>query len=179
MEYVKIRVSSLDCPKRFYRVMYVRIDLSLQELGNAILSSLRCEFEHMFYFKDRDREYVDGDFIGDYSLNNCEVDYNEYTLDDINYYNNYTFKLIYDSGDDWQFKIKVFDEIIMLDETCLAITIQAKGDRLWEDHRYDFLRYINGEKVEYRPWNIPEGKDVTSFDDKIDLDALNKETVLY
>lgn len=178
MKYVKIRVTSVDCPKRFYRVMYVRKDLSLEGLGVAILSSLRCEFEHMFMFEDKSRHYVDESWLEDSLPFIEEVDYTKHTLQDINYYADKTFRLVYDTGDYWVFKIKVYEEEKELDEEYLGINIDAKGDRIWEDYRSEFLNYINGEKVEDRPWNIPENKTIESFDDKIDIEDLNNETVM-
>ncbi|EGY79367.1 hypothetical protein [Peptoniphilus indolicus] len=46
MNYKKIKVSSVDAPKRFYRVLYVREDLNLFELGVTILSAFDCHFCH-------------------------------------------------------------------------------------------------------------------------------------
>ncbi len=42
MKYKKIRVKSVDAPKRFYRLLYVREDLNLFQLGVTILSAFDC-----------------------------------------------------------------------------------------------------------------------------------------
>ena len=63
MKYKKIRVKSMDAPKRFYRVLYVREDLNLFQLGVTILSAFDCQFCHMFMFFDKKNTYVDRSWI--------------------------------------------------------------------------------------------------------------------
>lgn len=178
MLYQKIKVSCTDCPERFYRVMYVRKDLNLDRLGFVILCSLQCEFEHEFSFRDSEYSYVAEEWLEDF----CgEEDRNRklFTLADMQLDANDEFTMEYDTGDGWEFKIKVYKEEKEIDNTFFGTNIEAKGDRIWEDAHYDFEAYINGEELEGKPWNIPEESTPQDFDNIIDLDELNDSTEVY
>lgn len=181
MLYYKIRVSSTDAPKRFYRIMYVRKDLYLSQLGYVVLIALGAEFEHMYMFRDKSNNYVDSSWLEDNFGFDClpkDLDYEEYCIDDLELKADRAFRICYDTGDDWEFNIKVYKKEVDLPEDYWGTVIEGKGDRIWEDNHYLFWQYLEkGSDAltddEARPWNVYEDDNLDSFDDSIDIDLLN------
>ena len=63
MIYRKIRVGLSGYEDRFYRVVSVRGDISLYELGVVLGTALGAEFEHMFLFKAGKKSFCDPSWI--------------------------------------------------------------------------------------------------------------------
>ena len=178
--YQKIKVSCVGCPKRFYRIMYIRNDLNLFQIGVGILISLRAEFEHMFLFHDKGSSYMDASWVeGTNSPRRPALDYTKVHLSDLTLNASNEFTLEYDTGDGWDFTIKIYKTVKQFDaeEDRYGIVTEAKGDRIWEDYHYSFDEYIAGrqvdEKEEGRPWNIPDDLPLSFFDEEVSVDELN------
>jgi len=177
--YRKIRVSSEDAPKRFYRVMYIREDLNLYEIGVTVLSVLGAEFEHMFLFKDKLNTYEDESWIED-GFGYDAKDYRKCYLSDLITRSDNSFDLLYDTGDGWYFKIKIYAKALEDKDNefhgMFGYVKEAKGQCIWEDARYAFMMYLAGEKIKSseKPWNLPKNKGVNYFDSDVDIDKMNE-----
>lgn len=176
MLYQKIKVACKDCPKRFYRVMYVREDLNLAQLGYVILHSLNAAFEHSYLFHGKGCDYLPVTWLEDCYDN--EKDMAECRISDVQLYANNKFILEYDTGECWEFEITVYDEKKEINDAFFGTNVEAKGAGIWEDAHVDFVAFINGEEFEC-PWNMPEDSEPEDFDNEIDLEELNAETEVY
>ena len=179
MKYTKIRVAFKEFPKRFYREMYVRSDLSLFKLGVCICCSLGAEFEHYFLFEDAERQYVPRDFEELWGNNVFMTKYNfkDIVLDKKN-----RFTLTYDTGEDYEFVITVLESDVELKRRKPAIILKGAGDRIWEDNISTLYAYLSGEldgelfendeeNGIYMPWNVYEGYKLKDFDRPFDVKA--------
>ena len=179
MKYTKIRVAFKEFPKRFYREMYVRSDLSLFKLGVCICCSLGAEFEHYFLFEDAERQYVPRDFEELWGNNVFMTKYNfkDIVLDKKN-----RFTLTYDTGEDYEFVITVLEKDVDLKRRKPAIILKGSGDRIWEDNISTLYAYLSGkldgdmsesdeENGIYMPWNVYEGYKLKDFDRPFDVKA--------
>lgn len=185
MHYKKIRVKSLDAPKRFYRLLYVREDLNLFELGVTILLAVDCGFGHMFTLEDQKYVYVDESWVNDtpYLFDLLlsipkDRDYEKYKISDLVLDANNTFKICYDSGDNWEFEIKIYKVEKDLPGEAFAHLIEGAGASIWEDNRQLFLRFIDSgsdalsaEEKDFLSEMV--NADVETFDDPLDIDSLN------
>lgn len=179
MLYQKIRVTCKDCPKRFYRVMYVRKDLNLKQLGYVILKSLRSEFEHAYLFEDATQKYDPKEWIEMTPWGSDNKDMEKFTLAQLTLKSGNKFIMEYDTGEGWQFAITVYPDEKEIEGENYGINTEAKGDRIWEDNRYLFSEFLSGDEIEDAPWNIPEDAEPKDFDNPINLDELNDETETY
>lgn len=186
MKYKKIKVRSMDAPKRFYRILYVREDLNLFQLGVTILSAFDCQFCHMFMFFDKTNTYVDKSCIDEIPSKfefddefTRDKDYEEYKISDLELGANNTFKLCYDTGENWEFEIKIYKAEKDLCETFFGKLIEGTGASIWEDNHYLFWKFLNGgsdalsdeEKAFlFEMLNI----NVEKFADFIDIEKLNE-----
>lgn len=179
MKYTKIRVAFKEFPKRFYREMYVRSDLSLFKLGVCICCSLGAEFEHYFLFEDAERQYVPRDFEELWGNNVFMTKYNfkDIVLDKKN-----RFTLTYDTGEDYEFVITVLESDVELKRRKPAIILKGAGDRIWEDNISTLYAYLSGEldgkffendeeNGIYMPWNVYEEYKLKDFDRPFDVKA--------
>lgn len=179
MKYTKIRVEFKEFPKRFYREMYVRSDLSLFKLGVCICCSLGAEFEHYFLFEDAERQYIPRDFEELWGNNVFMTKYNfkDIVLDKKN-----RFTLTYDTGEDYEFVITVLEKDVDLKRRKPAIILKGSGDRIWEDNISTLYAYLSGkldgdmsesdeENGIYMPWNVYEGYKLKDFDRPFDVKA--------
>lgn len=172
MNYTKIRVEFKAFPKRFYREMYVKSNLSLYHLGVVLCCALKAEFEHYFLFKDSIREYIPKDFE---DMFGNDVFMSKYYLKDIVLDKKNQFTFLYDTGEDYEFNVTVLEKNVNLNKRKVAIILSGAGDRIWEDNistLYDYLSgKIDGEISEsdeengiYMPWNVYEGYKLKDFD---------------
>ena len=179
MKYTKIRVEFKEFPKRFYREMYVRSDLSLFKLGVCICCSLGAEFEHYFLFEDAERQYIPRDFEELWGNNVFMTKYNfkDIVLDKKN-----RFTLTYDTCEDYEFVITVLEKDVYLKRRKPAIILKGSGDRIWEDNISTLYAYLSGkldgdmsesdeENGIYMPWNVYEGYKLKDFDRPFDVKA--------
>lgn len=182
MYYKKIRVKSLDAPKRFYRLLYVREDLNLFQLGVTILLAFGCEFYHTFTLEDQKNMYVDKSWIHDtppiFNLLQSipkNKDYEKHKISDLALDSNNTFKLYYDSGDNWEFEARIYKAGKDLPSKAFGHLIEGAGASIWEDNRQLFSIFIeNGSdalSVEQKAFLFDMiNVDVENFDDPLDID---------
>ena len=92
---------------------------------------------------------------------------------------NNTFKLCYDTGENWEFEIKIYKAEKDLCETFFGKLIEGTGASIWEDNHYLFWKFLNSsnnalsdkEKAFlFEMLNI----NVEKFDDFIDIEKLNE-----
>ena len=173
MIYRKIKASLLEAPDRFYRVLQVREDVNLEELGVILGTALGAEFEHMFMFRKGkvifvDEFWMDG-YFEEYVMKDCGLD----VLGD-------KFRFIYDTGDNWEFDCKIYKKVIENDNDGLAYLIDGEGQGIWEDNKWTLMRYLAGEldpsiaeedenRGVYFPWNF-EIERLSDFDEMFDLE---------
>ena len=187
MHYKKIRVKSLDAPKRFYRLLYVREDLNLFQLGVTILLAFDCEFYHMFTLEDQKYVYVDKSWLNDapsiFDLLPSipkNKDYEKYKISDLVLDANNTFKICYDSGANWEFEIKIYKIEKDLPGKAFGHLIEGAGAYIWEDNRQLFWRFIesgsdalSAEEKDFLSEMV--NVDVETFDDLLDIDYFNNK----
>lgn len=176
MIYRKIRVGLSEYKSRFYRVVLVRADVSLYELGVVLGTALGVEFEHMFMFRSGKNIYCDPTWID----NDNEYSYYDKKLKDLNK----NFKFIYDTGDDWEFDGTINDKEFEIDSKEIAFLEDGKGQGLWEDNKYNLIRYFDGEiapdakeneeKGIFYPWNYTIKK-FSDFDTGFNLKAVKED----
>lgn len=66
MEYTKVKVLSKDDPKRFYRVLAIKGNPDLYELGAIIGFSVQAWFEHMYLFNKKGQPYIPDMWMEDF-----------------------------------------------------------------------------------------------------------------
>ena len=175
MKYRKMRVCLSGYKSRFYRVVLVREDVSVYELGVVLGTALGAEFEHMFMFRSDKASFCDPTWIdGD-----NEYSYYDKKLNDLGK----KFKFIYDTGEDWEVDVTVNEKEYEIDSSDIAFLEDGKGQGIWEDNKYNLMRYLDGEldpdadedeeEGIFLPWNY-DIDGFSDFDTDFDLE-LEKE----
>ena len=162
MEYKKLRIT-FDYPDkdRFYRVLLVKPNISLVDLGCVILTSLRSDFSHCFYFKDKDKNYNPKVFMEDFVRSN-DLLMNDYTLEDLHQ----KFDFFYDTGDGWQFNCEKgkgtveYEPNLEQGENEDAILIEGKGIGIYEDDISALYAYLDGK---LKPDNLKEKPSIGAY----------------
>lgn len=178
MLYKKIKVSFKEFPTRLNRIMYVRADIDLFTFGVSILTTLEAAFEHYFYFQDQRRHYYPENFEDLFM--ETDVYMTNFKLTDLSK----KFILVYDSGEGWEFEVKVSAKPTELRSRQFVHLIEGEGLGLWEDNIHSLSAYLNGEiaadetenneeKGHYLPWNIPMVK-YGDFDQALDINEINE-----
>ncbi len=172
MKYFRIRASLREAGDRFYRIVAVREDADLEELGIVLCTALGSEFEHIFMFRSGRTAFVDGSWADGPGYEEMS----ESHIEDLG--NSFTF--IYDTGEDWIFDCEVDDELFEKSGKKLAYLIDGRGQGIWEDNKDSLIRYLEGEidpdmdhedeeKGIFFPWNH-EIERFSDFDEDFDLD---------
>lgn len=173
MIYKEISVALKEFKDRLNRTVLVREDVSLFELGVVLCTALGAEFEHMFLFRSGKRNFCDPAWID----GRKEYSYYNKSIKDLGK----KFTFIYDTGDDWEFDGSVKDENIEMNSNDIAFLIDGNGQGIWEDNKYNLMRYLDGEidpdtdeedeeRDIYFPWNY-EIERFSDFDNDFDLIA--------
>lgn len=175
MKYEKIEIFYKDFPRRLYRVLLVRSDLKLEELGCVLACAIGATLEHVFVFTKKDKEYVPISFMDD-PLDG-EILMDDYSLSDLGDY----FNFEYDLGEGWSFGVEILEDLILNDER-MAIVLEGEGQGIWEDNRYSLDLYLSNKieddthEVEskgiYFPWNF-KIKKFSDFDKKLNINKIN------
>ena len=179
MRYRKLLVEFKPFPKRFYRIIIVREDLDLFTLGVVLGSALGAAFEHYFVFKTKNKTYVPENFQILYDESHDYM--TNYHLRDLGS----SFTYLYDTGDGWEFKVKVYEKIEEIRSRQYSHLIDAKGQGIWEDRISTVLGYLSGElspdinqddeEGEYAlPWNH-HAERLGDFDFTLDIMALSEQ----
>ncbi len=182
MRYKKITVTFNEEPTRLNRTLLVREDLDLFTLGVCILTTLKATYEHFFLFKDNvyiynPEAFDDVCFVNDVFMTNYH--FNDLQLDENN-----SFTLIYDTGDGWEFNVKVDKKIEEIQSRKLVFLLSGKGQGIFEDNISSLYDYLDGKvppettnEMEdqgiYLPWNLSL-KCFKDFDKKINVNKINK-----
>ena len=175
MNYKTIKMDYHYRKDRFNRTIMVREDINLIELGCAMCTAIRAEFEHNFLFIKNKKQYVPDCFIENGFDDYNEVPMKKYSLGNLGD----KFQFWYDTGDDWLFDCKVYKKETKLVGSELAYLVDGKGQGVWEDNVWTLDQYFNGlvdpntnepdeEKGIYPPWNF-EIEKYSDFDTAFNL----------
>ena len=170
MLYRKVRVSFNPAKRRFYRVLLVQENMNLVDFGCYLMEALGATFEHLFMYRKQRTRYVIGSWI-DFGY---EYDMADFTINDLAD----TFTFIYDTGDYYEFTVKMSAETREInasekDSTYSEpmILLEGKGQGIWEDNIYSLLAYLQGElsaedvEDEERGFAFPWNYDIEKFGD--------------
>ena len=185
MKYKKIRLDYKFAEKgRFYRVVLVKEDMNLIELGCALVGAVGGTMEHLFIFDKKGVSYVPKSFNA-YSPFEPDPVLDDYGMEVLGE----SFTLTYDMGDNWEFRCKVYKkvhEIIDEDYEPEVIILEGAGQGIWENTHYTLSRYLAGEIPAdatedhemdlYFPWNY-RNKTFGDFDKPLDLEYLNEVVI--
>ena len=171
MKYREIKAALEEYNDRFYRVVLAKENVSLYELGVILGTALGCEFEHMFMFRSGKDKFCDPAWID----RDNEYSYYDKKLEDLD--KNFIFS--YDTGDGWDFECRISDETFDMDTDKIAILEEGKGQGIWEDNKFNLMRYLDGEidpdtdeedeeNGIYFPWNYDIER-FSDFDTDFDL----------
>ena len=168
MLYTKIKASFILAKNRLYRTFLVKPDIDLETLGCVICTGFRATYEHAFMFRVRKLSFVPEEWLDDYFDHYRSM--KDSTLEDLGP----SFRLIYDTGDNWEFECKVYKRPVEYDSDETAVIIDGAGAGIWEDNVWGFTRYLDGEippdtsedleEIDwYMPWNL-ELEQIGDFD---------------
>lgn len=139
MRYRKLLIEFKSFPKRFNRVIKVREDLDLFTLGTTLITALGGAFDHYFVFISKNGTFVPENFRELYDEKmHYMTDYHLTDLGD-------KFTLIYDTGDSWEFSVKVYDKVENIRSRKYGFFMDGVGQGIWEDNIKTLLGYLNGE----------------------------------
>lgn len=142
--------------EKFNRVMLIKDDFSLKEVGTMMLVCLGAEFEHSFSIVDEDGvEYT-----------SKENDYKKYNLYNINVKKTLSFVIKYGDKDPYEFVVKMEKDPFSKSGRKVAYVESGVGESLWENEKSLLLDYINGKEV--------DKKDKEDFDQKLNLSFYNQ-----
>lgn len=176
MNYKTIKMEFHYKKDRFNRTILVREDINLVELGCAMCTAVKAEFEHNFLFIKNKKQYVPDCFLDGWDDDLIEqVPMKKYCLKDLGD----KFQFWYDTGDDWLFDCKVYKKDTKVVGAQLAYLIDGKGQGVWEDNVCSLYAYFNGEvnpdsneedeeRGIYLPWNF-EIEKYSDFDTAFNL----------
>lgn len=171
MKYKRIRVELREYPKRLNRILLIREDLNMVEVGVILCNSLKCWMEHMFLFRKGNEAYVPEMMYEEYD-SDIFFKMSDYTLNDFDG----TFYFCYDLGDEWNFKCKVLETVEKEGEQ-LAYMEDADGLGIWENEKSAFDDYINGyikpnssKENPAKGYFLPENLMITKYGEFDDFD---------
>lgn len=182
MEYTKIKVTSKDNAKRFFRVLCVKGNPNLNELGALIGLSINCWFEHGYMFYKNRQDYIPGIWSEDRYYDEEVRVLDDFNLSDLEDH----FTYVYDTGENWEFDCKVlktkYNYEAKYDDYPLAMVIEGKGQGIFENDHTTFWRYLDGEidpesseeddeLMQYLPMNLDFEK-YGDFDNPLDLEDM-------
>ena len=154
--YRKIKASFKFAPNNLFRTFLVRSDLNLSELGCVLCTMFHAEYEHCFLFETRDATYVPEVFMDDYFTSDWLL-MDDYSLSDLP--DKFTFE--YDTGEGWDFECRLYKKEEVRSDSRRAILIEGAGAGIWEDAKYEFFAWLEGEippkkkhTKDELPWNL-------------------------
>ena len=183
MEFIQIKISDRDYPKRLNRTIALRPDLNLNDVGFIIGNTLGTSRIHFFMFRSGNKEFVDESWIGQFKDNPNEYDLKESHLSDLDE----KFEYIYDTGEDYEFKCSILKKRLDIDTEgidtgLVARTLKAKGLGIFEDNHGCLDEYFDGKidpeatRGEYEfdllPWNL-DMKKFGDYEKEIDLELFD------
>ena len=158
MIYRRIKASFTYAKDKLWRSLYVREDITLEELGCVLCVSLRSALEYSFLFLTEERRYVPESFG---ELSKTRLPMRDHTLADLGE----EFEFEYDTGDGWNFFCKVYKRTKEIDSGKLAFFDGGEGLGIWEDGISSFSMLVSGQVSPdrtaddesigfYMPWNL-------------------------
>ena len=167
MEFVQIKVEDKYYPKRLNRLIAVREDLNLNEIGIVICKSIEASFCHLFMFESGNKEFVHPSWLeDDLGIQGIEeYDLNKSTLKDLGK----KFVFTYDAGENYEFNCTVFERKIDIDVSgddydLVGRTLKGKGLGIFEDNHGCLDDYFDGkikpnakkgkDEFDVLPWNL-------------------------
>lgn len=127
---VDIRLSGFE--EFVSREMKIPATLSLEQLADIIMSTMKCDGSHMYEISIKDKTYS-MDIDSDYGRPKFLM--KDYHLYDFNFIKNSHFSMLYDFGDCFQFIITI-KEVIKYNEVPTFVfptILSGKGYGIWED----------------------------------------------
>lgn len=141
MEYFKVKLEFNHKEKdRFYRVLLVKKDLNLVNLGVGIVTAFNGTLEHNFLFTTKTRSYVPRVFMEEGPMNN-DVLMDDYTINDLSK----EFSFEYDTGEGYEFKSKIYAKTYTLDSNEEILLIEGAGAGIFEDNISSLYAYLDGD----------------------------------
>lgn len=184
MEYTKIKMTSQDDAKRFYRIIAIQGNPDLYELGAILGESVNAWFEHFYYFNTKDASFIPDDWVGDRFGDQNDIAMSTAHLSDLTDKFTYT----YDSGENWCFDCKVYKKPYNYvdeeeyDDYPIALVLEGKGQGIFENDHGTLDRYLDGEidpnssqedeeNFQFLPMNMDFEK-YGDFDEPLDLEEM-------
>lgn len=192
MKFKLVRIEFRDFPDRLNRTVYVRDNIKLREFGMLIVSIIKGEFCHFFYFNKEDTFFYPSNFLeDDLGLGNS-LYMNDHTIQDLGKKSLF----VYDTGENYGFNIIVddkefdFTSLDIYKKSYLGLTnddidkynnsnditgiiVGGQGLGIWEDNISSLTEYLETGETDYLPWNL-NMKSLDEFDKKLDLIEIQK-----
>ena len=185
MKYIKLRVDFDEAEKgRFYRIVLVRHDIILEELGRLLVLALGGALEHSFIFRTETASYEPSVWVTSKKdtiyLKRKIYAHCDHTIRELP--SNFIFW--YDTGDDWNFICKKYQKTVEKKSKEDIIVLEGAGLGIWEDNKNTLIAYLEGEikddncneknekKGYYKPWNM-HIKKFSDFDKPINIKEIH------
>ncbi|MCR5795474.1 MAG: SseB family protein [Solobacterium sp.] len=140
MEYRKLTLTSADAGDRLSRILYVKNDISLKELGCLFLTTLHTDPFHPFMFETGNKNYVSSAFVNP-PRPDCPC-MDGYTFADLP--DEFTFLFDVDYG--WYFTCRKGDETARYrGKKPAGVLAGGSGAGIFLDERDSLIRYISGQ----------------------------------
>lgn len=185
MKYIKLRVDFEEAEKgRFYRIVLVKHDIILQDLGSLFVLAFGGALVHSFLFRTETASYepsvwvrATNDNAGNKRKTYAHCDHTIKELPT-------NFLFWYDTGDDWTFICKKYQKEVERKSKEDIIVLEGAGNGIWEDNKSTLIAYLEGEikddncneknekKGFYKPWNV-HIKKFSDFDQPINIKAIH------
>ncbi|MGN1295194.1 MAG: hypothetical protein ACI4U5_02185 [Bacilli bacterium] len=144
---------------KFNRVMLIKDDFSLKEIGTMMLVCLGAEFEHPFSIVDEEGVVY-----------SCEEnDYKKHNLYNINVKKTLSFVIKYGEKNPYEFVVKMEKDPFSKSGRKVAYVESGVGESLWENEKDLLEDYMDGKEV--------NKKDKEDFDQKLNLSFYNQYLV--
>lgn len=147
LEYTQIKVSSKDDPKRFNRMIAIKGDPNLMDLGAIIGLSVNAWFEHCYLFRIPKQKKT---FVFDSWLDDFIADDNEFSMTSSHFSDlGESFIYEYDTGEGYEFDCKVLKrkkECLPDDdeEYPVAFVVKGVGQGIFENDHRALWAYLAG-----------------------------------
>lgn len=146
MEYTKIKISLKEHPKRLYRVLAIKGNPDLYQLGAIIGLSIEAWFEHLYLFRKKNVRYVVGSWMDGFFDERDMAEHHMLDLGDNFYYE-------YDTGEGYVFNCKIYknkinyvdEEVDSEEEYPAAYVLEGVGQGIFENDHYTLDKYLYGD----------------------------------
>lgn len=146
MEYTKIKISLKEHPKRLYRVLAIKGNPDLYQLGAIIGLSVEAWFEHLYLFRKKNVRYVVGSWMDGFFDERDMAEHHMLDLGDNFYYE-------YDTGEGYVFNCKIYknkinyvdEEVDSEEEYPAAYVLEGVGQGIFENDHYTLDKYLYGD----------------------------------